>query len=473
MFKTKTKLKLLIALVIMLLAVCVLNINTVNAATQEELQAMLDVIPNEITLDIPEIEYEKTSSLVEKKVREILKNNNLSTEGIEIYVSGAYLMEGHFYPVNVYVGGKVKTVTTTYNNTNQRNASDEKYVENINLKQIPTYFETTLDYLKSYSNIEEIAKWFPNYIEQYYKNQVSDSTVTVKVWLGAGSVEGINLYSGEHGFDVGIFKNEILYKAKSVGNTVMIPVINVPNTISDDKLNDYVVSLIKNTYSEYGSHITGITKGANGEDFKKYANIPNIYTVNVDTEDEAESLIVIRKNNNSVNLVDSTTNIKLETSEGVVPSNTVLKVAPITEGTTLDTVKKALSGVKSFKVFDINLLSDGAKIQPNGKVKISIPVPTEYNKSNLVVYRVADNGDKTEYAVTVNGDVATFETDHFSTYVLAEKEVAQNTENTNNTTDRKKDDTPKTGTTASIYFMIPVAIISATGIIAFRRKETK
>ena len=68
--------------------------------------------------------------------------------------------------------------------------------------------------------------------------------------------------------------------------------------------------------------------------------------------------------------------------------------------------------------------------------------------------------------------MATFETDHFSTYVLAEKEVTQNTTNTNNTTDRKKDDTPKTGTTASIYFIIPVAVISAIGIIAFRRKET-
>ena len=75
--------------------------------------------------------------------------------------------------------------------------------------------------------------------------------------------------------------------------------------------------------------------------------------------------------------------------------------------------------------------------------------------------------------ISVNGDVATFETDHFSTYVLAEKEVTQNTTNTNNTTDRKKDDTPKTGTIASIYFMIPVTIISAIGIIAFRRKETK
>lgn len=467
----KTKAKLLIALLIMLLAVCVFNMNTVNAATQEEIQAMLDVIPNEMTLDIPEIEFAKTSSLVEKKVKEILKNNNLSTEGIEIYVSGAHLIEGYFYPVNIYVDGKVKTVTITYNNTNKKSTSDEKYVENINLKQIPTYFETTLDYMKSYSSTEEIWNGVTNYVEQYYKNQVSDSTVTVKAWLDAGSMEGINLFSGEHGFDIGIFKNGILYKAKTVGNTVMIPVINVPNTISDDKLNDYVVNLIKNTYSEYGNHITGITKGANGEYVKEYANIPNIYTVNV--ENECESLIIVRKNNNSINLTDSTTDIKLETSEGVIPSNTVLEVASITEGTTYNTVKTALANISKFKIFDITLKSNGVAIQPNGKVKISIPVPTEFDKSKLVVYRVEDNGDKTEYAVTVNGDVATFETDHFSTYVLAEKETTQNTENTNNKTDRKKDDTPKTGTIAGIYFMIPVAIISALGIMAFRRKETK
>ena len=116
--------------------------------------------------------------------------------------------------------------------------------------------------------------------------------------------------------------------------------------------------------------------------------------------------------------------------------------------------------------------------QLNGKVKISIPVPDNFDKSNLVVYRVEEDGTKIEYTVTVNGDVATFETDHFSIYVLAEKETTQNTENTvkpstTTTPEHKKDDTPKTGTTESIYFIIPVTVMSAIGIIAFRRKETK
>ena len=75
----KTKAKLLIALGIMLLAVCVFNMNTVNAATQEELQAMLDVIPNEITLDITELEYEKADDIIKQKVETILKDEELST----------------------------------------------------------------------------------------------------------------------------------------------------------------------------------------------------------------------------------------------------------------------------------------------------------------------------------------------------------------------------------------------------------
>lgn len=145
-----------------------------------------------------------------------------------------------------------------------------------------------------------------------------------------------------------------------------------------------------------------------------------------------ESVVIVRKEKVSepVKKEETTTKIKLEADTSVIPANTVLNTKEVKDEKVLNTVKESLKDIATkYMVYDINLLSDGVKIQPNGKVKISIPVPTEYNKSNLVVYRVADNGDKTEYTVKVNRDVATFETDHFSTYVLAEKETKSNTNN--------------------------------------------
>ena len=118
-------------------------------------------------------------------------------------------------------------------------------------------------------------------------------------------------------------------------------------------------------------------------------------------------------------------------------------------------------------------------------------VPTDIDTSKLVIYRISENGEKTEYKATIetigNEKYATFETDHFSTYVLAElKGASDNNQqqitppptteqpSTGTTTNNNdKDNTPKTGTIDIINYMIPVAVISACGIILIKRKETK
>lgn len=392
MLKAKVKVKLLIALGIMLLAVCVLNINTVNA--------------------------------------------------VEV---------------------------------------DETYVKNLKLTS-PKYYEVDLDYLP-YNSEDENAMYntnqkFLKMIEDYYTKQINNKAITVKVTPGAGGTEGgLNLWTMERGTQLEIYLNGNLCDTKIMGTELTVPVITVPNTITDNEFNGYLKNVITKAHKAFGEEITKIesgTKSVTG------VEIPNGYTVYSDYG--LESVVIVRKEKvtEPVKIEETTTKIKLEADTAVIPANTVLNTKEVKEEKVLNTVKESLKDIATkYMVYDIELLSDGVKIQPNGKVKISIPVPTEYNKSNLVVYRVADNGDKTEYTVTVNGDVATFETDHFSTYVLAEKEIKQNTGNTETTQTkpvtevRKKDDTPKTGTTASIYFMIPVTVISAIGIIAFRRKETK
>lgn len=171
----------------------------------------------------------------------------------------------------------------------------------------------------------------------------------------------------------------------------------------------------------------------------------------------------------NIKIDDSKTKIKLNAFSGIVPENTVLEAKEIKDEKTLNLVKESLQGISSqYIAYDISLLSNNVKIQPNGNVKISIPIPTNFDTSKLVVYRISEDGTKTKYDVTVKDNYATFETNHFSTYVIAEETTKDNItkqENTSIETKKgEKDITPKTGTETKISIIF-IAIL-LVGILA-------
>ena len=110
--------------------------------------------------------------------------------------------------------------------------------------------------------------------------------------------------------------------------------------------------------------------------------------------------------------------------------------AYIPEGTVFDVVEQpvedvpeqvlgeiavtAKGAVKPLGMYDLSLLLDGARIQPNGTVEITLPAPdlaAEYD-SIIVVY-IAPDGSYEECKTIVNDDgTITFETDHFSSYAI-------------------------------------------------------
>ena len=157
------------------------------------------------------------------------------------------------------------------------------------------------------------------------------------------------------------------------------------------------------------------------------------------------------ENNNTQSIIktDNKTNIKLETQKDVIPDNTIMDITEITSGETFNTIKDTLEKIKNFKAFDITLKSNNTNIQPNGNVKISIPIPEDFDTSKLVVYRFEEDGSNIEYQVAVANGYATFETDHFSTYVLGEQEkVSSETQDKNvieTTTENNTTKLPQTG----------------------------
>lgn len=173
-----------------------------------------------------------------------------------------------------------------------------------------------------------------------------------------------------------------------------------------------------------------------------------------------------------ISIKDSTTNIRLDALAGVVPDDTTLKVEAITEGERFDAIKSVLDNEK-FCIFNISLISNGSAIQPSGNVKISIPIPTGYDRDNLIAYRIDSDGTKTEYSVKIDGDYAVIETNHFSDYVLAEKLSASSTEEQNNTSDSKLDSEPKTGINNPVSFVVTVLVIACLGLALCIKKISK
>lgn len=146
-------------------------------------------------------------------------------------------------------------------------------------------------------------------------------------------------------------------------------------------------------------------------------------------------------------VTDDETGIKIGAEEGVLPPDTSLVVEPSNFVLT--------DAAGKFTAFDISLENSGAKIQPNGKVQVSIPIPAGYDRERLTVYHIAEDGAKTELPCAVTGDAVTFETDHFSLYVVAEKAADDNVLS-------GEEPNQKSGTPV-IWIVLGIVLVAAAG----------
>lgn len=464
MTETKSKMRILKVLGLVLLMLCALC-TVVNATTSEEIK---NIIPDTINLDISEVEYNKAQTSIENKVKEIIANSDLKDKDT-LNVSADYNVL-YFYEATVNVGSTQKEVNISFNNTNSINKEDEQYVKNLKI-DIPEYIETDLNYLVV--NKDNIEQWSycDKKLNEYFTNKVNDSNIKLVAVIGQGAGNGLNLEAIDTYLH--IFKNGKLYDIRDIKNITFIPVVNVPANVTDKDLNDYVIKEVNKIYdySEYG--YVSITKKAD-----------NIYTLNSESEDKEFyncEIMIKREKATAVTNTDKDTKIKLDTTSAVVPKGTTLVAEKVTSGDNYNVVVKAVENeVDKLVLYDINLINNNVKIQPNGKVKVSIPVPAGFDVSKIVVFRVADDGTKTKLDITVKDGYIIFETDHFSNYVVGEEKTNTTAEETSkadtsrasNTTKRELDNTPKTGTdNVNVLTVISsiLSIVSAGAIALVKR----
>ena len=82
----------------------------------------------------------------------------------------------------------------------------------------------------------------------------------------------------------------------------------------------------------------------------------------------------------------------------------------------------------SVYIFDIYVTKDGAKVQPSGKVKVSVPVPNVQVDNYLVFHVKADNSVENLVPTVADGKIL-FETSSFSYFIIAEAAPAEHVHN--------------------------------------------
>ena len=129
-----------------------------------------------------------------------------------------------------------------------------------------------------------------------------------------------------------------------------------------------------------------------------------------------------------VNIEDTDSGVTLEipsNSQATLPAGTVIDVVDKSNESISDQIldefaETAETVVTALGVYDLNLILDGVKIQPNGAVVVTLPAPklnAEYDR--IIVVYIAPDGSYEECKTTVNADGSiSFETDHFSKYAV-------------------------------------------------------
>ena len=118
---------------------------------------------------------------------------------------------------------------------------------------------------------------------------------------------------------------------------------------------------------------------------------------------------------------------KFEDANGVLAEGTSLLASRITSGSSVYTTAadKMASIADNFEVFGISLVqSDGTAATPSGNITLYLQADMTYDRNEVVVYHMADDGTLTEIAADGYGRYVRFDTDKTGTFIVCIPGVA-------------------------------------------------
>lgn len=140
------------------------------------------------------------------------------------------------------------------------------------------------------------------------------------------------------------------------------------------------------------------------------------YSLTMCQSDKFPTICVsVKRNRNEFEMNGVTVNPK-----GNVDNNTIVRVFKVLDDSQITINLSQNRYVEKSTTYDIYMVKDNQKVQPNGKVVVSIPIPEGYDAKNCVIMRQEKDGSWTEFKPTISGKLLVIETDHFSYYSVVQ-----------------------------------------------------
>lgn len=126
-------------------------------------------------------------------------------------------------------------------------------------------------------------------------------------------------------------------------------------------------------------------------------------------------------------VVDGGTLAKFEDANGVLGENVSIQASRITEGSMLysTAADKMASIADNFEVFGVSLInSDGSEAMPAGEYTLYLKAKSTFNRNEIVVYSMADDGTLTELSSENGGSYVRITTGRVGTFIVCIPGVA-------------------------------------------------
>ncbi len=225
-----------------------------------------------------------------------------------------------------------------------------------------------------------------------------------KIYCYAGTAG--EQYAKDNGFEYEILKEECSHILKHITVPASCTVNGMEYdlcTECGDTFNSKVIAALGHSWGNWYVSKQP-TESADGEETRKCTRCSAIETRKI------EKLKTVKDEKTGVEII-----YKDEFESGVD-----LEVSQVFDGKSFQLISANYGDVKS-AVFDISTYKDGVKVQPNGKIKVRIPLPQGFGGGNIFVcYVDSENGEVQKIKASVNGGYVEFEAEHFSEYAVVE-----------------------------------------------------
>lgn len=300
------------------------------------------------------------------------------------------------------------------------------------------------------------------------------SNVTYHLMLRAG--DGGDMFESAFGM-MNVFYNGYNYGMQEEG-IYLRRVLYIPDDTADTK-EAYVAAAEKRIHEYMGDTSVSVTYGGKLTEVIEDSANPvvgndgNYYNVKIGNETYAFYLVKKEKSKLIAPVylgTDLNSKIEITSKDASIPLDTALQVKDAASSSTQDTI-----GTENYQSYNITLYSNAkeSKIEKTktSDFQVKIPLPKKLEGKDLVVYYLAENGEKEEHKVIVENGYATFVTNHFSTYVLAEKiqESEPEPEKPVEENIEEKDETPKTGKTDYTHFILAIMSLAVIGMVVIKK----